>query len=121
MAHGGHDDSTRRPALPLKVRYLTLLILCYVSLDLSSPFVPGAFSFDPDESIEAVLCQPVDAPRRPVRGIRFPRLPPQAEAVTRPAGTVVPIACPSGAREWLVDVRQAHAPLPEVPTGAEDH
>jgi hypothetical protein len=33
---------------------LTLAVLVYVTLDLSSPFVAGAFTFNPDDCVDAV-------------------------------------------------------------------
>lgn len=35
-------------------RVLVLALLVYVALDLSIPTMPGAFGFDPDDSIESV-------------------------------------------------------------------
>jgi hypothetical protein len=36
-------------------RFFGLLILLYVTLDLSSPAVEGAFNFDPDESVLGIV------------------------------------------------------------------
>lgn len=47
-------------------RCLLLALFAYVLLDLGCPFVPGAFSFDPDESVDAVgvyRARPTAAPR----------------------------------------------------------
>jgi len=35
-------------------RVLILALLVYVTLDLSIPAMPGAFGFDPDDSVESV-------------------------------------------------------------------
>ena len=35
-------------------RCLLLVFLAYILLDLGSPFVPGAFTFDPADSVDAV-------------------------------------------------------------------
>lgn len=34
---------------------VALLVALYVFLDFSVPFIPGAFDFDPDESVEALV------------------------------------------------------------------
>ena len=34
-------------------RYVLLAVLVYVTLDLSLPFMPGAFVFEPSESVES--------------------------------------------------------------------
>lgn len=38
----------------MRVRILTLLLALYVTLDFGSASLPGAFAFDPDESVDAV-------------------------------------------------------------------
>ena len=47
------SDSGRIAAVTLR-RVLILALLVYVALDLSIPTMPGAFGFDPDDSIESV-------------------------------------------------------------------
>ena len=37
------------------MRVAALLIALYVILDVAAPFVPGAFDFDPDDSVEALV------------------------------------------------------------------
>lgn len=106
----------------MKARALTLLILCYVSLDFSSPFIPGAFTFDPDGSIEGVFSRRDGAAWRVVPDARSPSPTSRAGTVTRPTGTITPVPRRSrAASEWLVDVRRAHAPVPEARTPSEDH
>lgn len=36
------------------MRTLALVLALYVTVDLGSPFLPGMFAFDPDESVEAL-------------------------------------------------------------------
>ena len=36
------------------MRTLVLLLALYVTFDFGSPFLPGAFAFDPDESVDAI-------------------------------------------------------------------
>lgn len=38
----------------MRYRILTLLLALYVMLDFGSPSLPGAFAFDPDDSVDAV-------------------------------------------------------------------
>jgi hypothetical protein len=46
-------DSGRIAAVMLR-RVLIVALLVYVTLDLSIPAMPGAFGFDPDDSVESV-------------------------------------------------------------------
>jgi hypothetical protein len=102
-------------------RSLTLLILLYVALDLSSPFVPGVFNFNPDESLEVGFSRGDRAAWR-VSGARDPGSTPPAEAVIRPAGTATTTRGRSRAvNEWLVAVKRSHAPVPEAHALSEDH
>lgn len=108
----------------MMARRLTLLIALYVFLDLSNPFMPGAFNFDPDESVDGVACIRDSSARRgavvsstppiPVSPTRDARGDPVARAA-RHAGTSRAVS------EWLVDVRRAHVPAPAVSALTEDH
>lgn len=107
----------------MKARRLTFLVLCYVSLDLSSPFVPGAFNFNADESIEAVQRHREHAAMR-VATAPIPPVPPVpvVHPVKRASGPLTRAERASRpVSEWLVDVRRAHAPIPEVSSLSEDH
>ncbi|MBI2158262.1 MAG: hypothetical protein HYU26_15380, partial [Candidatus Rokubacteria bacterium] len=47
----------------MTVSRLTLrLLLLYVALDFSNPLMPGAVSFDPDDSVEAVRAGRLEPP-----------------------------------------------------------
>ena len=107
----------------MKARRLTLLILFYVSLDLSSPFVPGAFNFNADESIDGVQRHRETAARRLVTAPTPPVPPaPDLDPVKHVAGAVARTErAPRTVYERLVDVRRAHAPVPEVSSLSEDH
>jgi hypothetical protein len=108
----------------VKARRLTLVVLCYVSLDLSSPFVPGAFNFNPDESIDGVQRHRETAVRRLVAAPKPPPslTAPDLDLVRHTAGAFAsPQRAPRMMYEWLVDVRRAHAPVPEVSSLSEDH
>ena len=110
-------------ALPVKARPLTLLVLCYVSLDLSSPFVPGAFNFNADESIDGVQ-RHRETPARRLPTAPTPPVPPAPDlgSVRHTSGAVARTGrVPGTVYEWLVDVRRAHAPVPEVSSLIDDH
>jgi hypothetical protein len=92
-------------ATPMNRRRLILAFLVYVTLDLSNPFVPGAFNFNPDECVEAIQRvssshQRIDASALPAR-VPVMRLELPASSPARP---------PVGGRyvilEWLVDSRE---------------
>ena len=41
----------------MRARHLIFLLGLYVSLDLANPFMPGAFNFNPDDSVDGVRLQ----------------------------------------------------------------
>ena len=107
----------------MTARSLTLLFLLYVSLDLSNPFMPGAFNFDPDESVDGVARHRENVTQRLVN-VSTPVVPtPRPADVFRLPSTAVarPERAPCAVNDWLVDVRRAHAPVPEVSALTEDH
>jgi hypothetical protein len=96
-----------------------LAFTLYLALDLSNPFMPGAFVFDPSESVEISLGDP-----RPLK--------PEATAAAKEARpwSHTRATIPSGPRramplevrvlaEWIADLRQAH-PQTSQPS-LEDH
>lgn len=96
-----------------------LAFLMYLTLDFSSPFVAGAFNFNPDECVEGIhrtssSHQRADAPALPSRA-------PVVRLVTSPPSPVRPLA---GGRdtvlEWLVDSRE-DARSGDPPPPSEDH
>ena len=105
----------------MRARRLTFLFLVYVSLDLSSPFIPGAFNFNPDESVDGVHR------RRDPRILRLAVAttpPPMTDSSPAPSARSAATGTPRDARpatEWLVDVRRAHAPVPEVSALSDEH
>jgi hypothetical protein len=107
----------------VKARRLILLLTVYVSLDLSSPFIPGAFNFNPDESVDGVHRQRDPRTPRPLISAAPRVLPdPSPPSVTLSTSAITRIRYASNAvNEWLVDVRRAHAPVPEVSALSEDH
>lgn len=97
-----------------------MLFTMYVSLDLSSPFVPGAFNFNPDECVEGIhrassAHERADAPALSARA-------PVVRLVSSPPSPVRPLA---GGRhpvlEWLVDSRADSRASGDPPSLSEDH
>ena len=103
----------------MKRRRLILGFLFYVTLDLSSPFVPGAFNFNPDECVEgiqrAVSVQRTDASALPARK-------PVVRLDIPPPSLVRPLA---GGRytilEWLGASREDIRASSDPPPPSEDH
>jgi hypothetical protein len=99
---------------------MILALLAYVTLDLSSPFIPGSFNFDPDECVEGIhrassLQERADvavvSTRLPVARLVIP-----APSPVRPAA--------AGCRtvlEWLVDSRDDTRAAGDPPPPGEDH
>ncbi|MGQ0571290.1 MAG: hypothetical protein ACT4P5_17445 [Armatimonadota bacterium] len=57
----------RSASMPAPMRVAVWLIVLYLLIDFSDPGLPGAFSFNADESVEAVHAQKVKMPIDPVR------------------------------------------------------
>ena len=95
-----------------------LAFLLYLTLDLSSPFVAGAFNFDADECVEAAQ--------------RQQRADAAADSATHVAQRVVPermetqrlvprMPVPDSRRDWRTAVPVAHALVASPPSPTEDH
>ena len=102
-------------------RPLTLAVLLYLTADLANPFMPGAFHFSPEESVEATGS--TQRARRPtVSSSRFkvtPLGPERVSNLSRPErGAGAP---PTAFDEWFVDLRRSHTPFHEPPSAADDH
>jgi hypothetical protein len=101
-----------------------LLFLVYVALDLSSPFVPGAFNFDPDDCVDG-LHRLVDG-RAPCRGadVRTPAVAP-IQVKPAPVGDRavrdLRLAPRQAISDWLIDLRRSHPPSRDVGSVSEDH
>src|SRR5438552_18429115 len=102
-------------------RRLMLAFLFYVTLDLTNPFMPGAFNFTPDDCVDGLhrlsssSAQRTDAPALPAR-VPMVRL-----EVPLPS----PVRPPAGGRhsvlEWLVDSREDARGSGDPPPPTEDH
>lgn len=99
-------------------RRLTLLLALYVTLDLANPWMPGAFVFDPDGSVDGAH-RSLATPQPPGGAGRVSRAPrPEVADPRSDAGPRLGTMAQSG---WLVDLRQAHSPSSEPPPPDEDH
>jgi hypothetical protein len=99
---------------------LTIVLVAYICLDFSSPFVAGAFQFDADQSVDGIVVKasgvhrdglPVMVPvHDPVCGVEVSlALPPQP----------LPRNFPS--TEWVVVLRKAHSRSSDRSSLAEAH
>jgi hypothetical protein len=105
----------------MRARRFTLLLLIYVSLDLTNPFIQGAFSFNPDDSVEGIS-------RHHRGGAPVPSTADTPATAIEPAPTdraaAIARRLPSrhhALGEWLVDVREAHAALADPQSPTDDH
>ena len=102
----------------MTTRWVLLPVLLYLTLDFASPWVAGAFRFDPDESVEA-LKDPASTKRRgPIvstsRGvIHAARV--REVVVARPEGGEPLVG------DWLVDLRRSHRPSSDPSPPSDDH
>jgi hypothetical protein len=100
-------------------RRMIMALLVYITLDLSSPFVPGSFNFDPDQCVEGIhrastpqgLAVATVLTRLPVLRLVLPA-PPSIRPVTGGCHTVL---------EWLVDSRDSTRASADPPPPSEDH
>jgi hypothetical protein len=78
-------------------RCLLLAFFAYVVLDLSCPFVPGAFTFDPADSVDAVSAyraRPASLPRVasvPSTTVALPFVPGTERAVVGAVSALSPV------------------------------
>lgn len=101
-------------------RYLVLLIALYVSMDFANPWMPGAFVFDPNESVAGLSARRDMACTAGVSGPASDLTPERRLRPVRVASLLsVPRARPQ--TEWVVEVRRAHSPTPELAPPGEDH
>jgi hypothetical protein len=101
----------------MRARRLVLLLGLYVTLDLANPFMPGAFNFNPDESVDGVRLH-YEVFRSRLAAIPTP-------PSIRDAALKLPVVTPQPAdpppvSEWFVDLRQRQSSSSE-PAPTEDH
>jgi hypothetical protein len=90
-------------------RWLVLLLFAYVALDLASPQMPGAFSFELTDSVEALRGDRLrdDAPAPDVPGLGPPlRVDPRPPS----PGTTRPLAAAARPARWLRPAVRPRAP-----------
>ena len=100
-------------------RLAILFFLLYVAFDFANPLMPGAVSFDPNDSVEAVRASQARAGAATVATV--PRTPERLRAPgeARPVVRAEPVILPP--RERLGHRRRAPAPAPPPPQASEDH
>ena len=97
-----------------------LVFVIYIALDLSSPFVPGAFNFNPDECVDGI--QRASSPNQRADASALPTRTPVVRLELPPPSPVRPLA---GGRhlvlEWLVDGRDNTRASGDPSSPTEDH
>jgi hypothetical protein len=102
----------------MRFRQLALLIALYVSLDLTNPFIGGAFSFEIEESLDAVSRQHERLhPEAGALALPEPRPPRGERARHAPVGRLQTRRL----EEWSGQLRQAQASLSDPQSPTEDH
>jgi hypothetical protein len=99
----------------MPTRPLVLAIALYVALDLTNPFMPGAFHFDPEESVEGISTE-----RHWNAAVAFaaPGVPRVAREKRLPSS---PRLGDPRIRQRSVEPGPAHVRDPEPPPLSEDH
>lgn len=101
-------------------RWLALAFLLYVALDFANPMIPGAVTFDPDDTVEAVRADGAAALEQLI--VIAPAPAPDAVAPAR----LVPLVAPAprtvpGAHRRFTRARRVPPTSRPAPPGAEDH
>jgi hypothetical protein len=100
-------------------RLLLLAFAACVLLDLGCPFVPGAFSFDPAESVDAVSAYRARPPALPRVASAPPAMTPPVLPAHVPAQATETPASPSPAR-WRPHARRDHVAAADPRPSVED-
>jgi hypothetical protein len=103
----------------MRFRRLALLVALYVSLDLTNPFVGGAFSFELDESLDAVS-RPHERLHPEAGTLAVPE-PPRLRRGERVRPAPVGNLPTRRLDEWLGQLRPAQASLSDPQSATEDH
>ena len=95
--------------------------LLYLTADLSTPFVAGAFNFNPDECVEGLHHRASSFAERTDASALPARVPVVRLALPLPS----PVRPSTGGRyvilEWLVDAREDTRAAADPPPPGEDH
>jgi hypothetical protein len=99
----------------MPARPLILVIAIYVGLDLSNPFMPGAFIFDPEQSVEGVHGERGRPHIVALAGSAAPRIStdPARPAPARPSAPAT--------KRWFAEPPPTHVPASDPPPLSEDH
>jgi hypothetical protein len=101
-------------------RQLILAFLLYLTLDLTNPFVAGAFRFNPDECVDGI--HRASSSHQRTDAFPLPSRSPVVRLVASPPSPERPLA---GGRytvlEWLVDSREDTRASGDPPPPSEDH
>ena len=101
----------------MRVRRLFLLaFFAYVVLDLGCPHVPGAFTFDPADSVEAVSAHRMRPPAFP----RVTLTPVIATPTPEPRHVATALTMPSPVR-WCPRADRDHVVASDPRPSTEDH
>jgi hypothetical protein len=98
-----------------------LAFISYVALDLSSPFVPGAFNFNPEQCVEAAQRESQN-PRSESAVTAAPRS--DEQVVVARHHVIRRASTPSPRAQWRAPVAVTHAASPpssSPPSPTEDH
>jgi hypothetical protein len=98
----------------MRVRPLILVVTIYMGLDLTNPFMPGAFIFDPEQSVEGVHGEQGRQQFLAMATPATPRV--KTDEAPAPPRRPAPVA-----RQWLAEPRPAHVPASDPPPVSEDH
>jgi hypothetical protein len=99
----------------MPTRPVVLAIALYAALDLTNPFMPGAFHFDPEESVEGISTErgwkaAIAFPAPVVPWVEWEKPPPASPHLRDPR-----------VRYRSVEPGPAHVRDPEPPPLSEDH
>lgn len=100
-------------------RLTLLLLLFYVALDFSNPLIPGAVSFDPDESVEGVRAGRVAAPA--ATAARLAPAPPRLQAVLLERPVPARVSGTDALDRRPPRKRRTPAPVQASALSSEDH
>jgi len=98
----------------MRTRRLILVIAVYVGLDLTNPFMPGAFTFDPERSVDGVHG---DRGRPQLVTLATPTVPRVQTDGTPPS----PRLPAPAASKWLAEARSVHVRVSDPHPLSEDH
>jgi hypothetical protein len=102
----------------MRYRRLALLVVLYLSLDLTNPFIGCAFNFNLDQSVEGVSRQH-ERPLIQADRVGLPTAPMRSETTGARRATLVERPEVRALAEWFVALRQGHATASDP--SPEDH